>query len=282
MKEKAKKTSRRKFLRRGFLGALGACAALGAYPFVEARFFVVTRRRIGVPGLPKAFAGTTVALLTDIHHGPYYGMGHVRSIVEKANELGADLIALGGDYVHRDAKYIEPCIAGLGKLKAKKGVFAVLGNHDHWESAPKTRAALEKAGIPEFDSSGVWLEKHGERLRFCGVDDLWEGVTDLNAALADCGEDEAAILLTHNPDLAEGIRDRRVKLVLSGHTHGGQVDIPFMGPPFIPSRYGDKYAEGLVKTGHTQVYVSRGLGTISPPVRFNCRPEMALLTLEAI
>lgn len=272
-----KKISRRKFLKRVVYGGVGACAALGVYPFVEARFFKVTRRSIAVAALPGEFAGTTIALVTDIHHGPYFGIGFVRSVVDATNELDADIIALGGDYVHREPKYIEPCIAELAKLRAKLGVYAVLGNHDHWESAPRTRAALEAAGIREFDSTGISLRAGGARLRLCGVDDLWTGTQNLGDALGDCGEGEAAILLAHNPDYAEQIRDRRVRLVLSGHTHGGQVNIPFVGPPMVPSRYGAKYAEGLVRAPHTQVYVSRGLGTITPPVRFNCRPEIVLI-----
>jgi len=275
----AKKVSRRKFLRRVVWGGLGACGALAVYPFVEARFFRITRRRVAVPMLPEPFAGTTVALVADIHHGPYFGIGFVRSVVDSTNELGADIVALGGDYVYREPKYIEPCIAELAKLRARLGVYAVLGNHDHWESAPRTRAALEKAGIAELDNTGVWLRSSGARLRLCGVDDLWTGTQDLAAALGDCGGDEAAILLSHNPDYAEGIRDERVRLVLSGHTHGGQVNIPFIGPPVVPSDYGAKYARGLVRAPHTQVYISRGLGTIAPPVRFNCRSEIVVIEL---
>lgn len=170
-----RKITRRRLLKRMIYGGLGACAALGAYPFIEARFYKVTRVRLGVPALPAPFGGTTIALLADIHHGPYFGLGFVRSIVSDANALGADIVALCGDYVHREPKYIEPCIAELAKLRAERGVFAVLGNHDYWESAPRTRAALREAGITEITNSGVWLEKGGARLRLCGVDDLWTG-----------------------------------------------------------------------------------------------------------
>ncbi len=280
MKDQFRKTmSRRKFLKRALLGGVGACVAMGAYPFAEARFYGISRRTVGVPKLPRAFDGTTIALVADIHHGPFWGIGFVRSIVEDTMGLAPDIIALAGDFVHREPDYIEPCIAELARLHAPMGVYAVLGNHDHWESAPRTRAALEQASIPEFNSAGVWLEKDGARLRLCGVDDLWTGRQDLKAALGDCGSGEAAILLSHNPDYAETITDARVRLVLSGHTHGGQVIIPFWGAPMIPSRYGQKYREGLVQAPHTQVFVSRGLGTITPPVRFNCRPEIVLLTL---
>lgn len=260
-------------------GGLGGCVVLGVYSFVEARFYKVTRVEVAVPFLPPAFRGTRIALLSDIHHGPYFGRGFVESVVSDTNALGADIVALCGDYVHRDPKYIEPCIGELAKLRARMGVFAVLGNHDFWESAPRTRAALRDGGITEVTNTGVWIEKAGDRLRVCGVDDFWEGEQDIDAALGDCSDTEAAIVLSHNPDYVEGIQDRRAGLVLSGHTHGGQVNIPLVGPPRVPSRYGRKYVSGLVKTPHTQVYVSKGLGGITPPVRFNCRPEIVLITL---
>lgn len=276
-----KKINRRKFLKRALYGGVGACAVLGAYPFVEAGRVRVTRRTIPVANLPPAFAGTTVGLLSDIHHGLWVGLDFVRDIVRQANLLGADVFALTGDYVYRGAGYIDPCIGELSKLRAEQGVYAVLGNHDYWDGASRTRAALKRGGIREIKNTGVWLERGGARLRLCGVDDLWEGKQDLDAALADCTDRDAAVLLSHNPDYVEEIRDPRVGLVLSGHTHGGQVNVPFLGPPLVPSRYGQKYASGLVKTPHTQVYVSRGLGTISIPIRFNCRPEIVLVELAA-
>ncbi len=281
MSEKEEKSgiTRRTFLRRSVLGGLGAAAVLGGYPFVEARFYRITRRRIAVPALPAEFDGTTIALIADIHHGKTWGLDFVRSVVEDANGLEADIVALAGDYTFHGRQYIEPCIAELAALRGRLGVYAVLGNHDHWDGAALVRAALAKAQITEVTNTGVWLVRGKGRLRLCGVDDLWEGKQDLVSALGDCGEEEAAVLLCHNPDYVESIRDRRVRLVLSGHTHGGQVIIPFLGAPIVPSRYGQKYLEGLVKTLYTQVYISHGLGTNSPPMRFNCRPELAHLTL---
>jgi len=278
-------TKRRMTLRRVLTWAivtfLVLCLALALYPFAEAKWLKTTRREITVPALPPEFDGLRVAVLSDIHHGPYLGLDFVRRAVDRANALHPDVIVLLGDYVHRSPQYIEPCIAELARLRARAGVYAVLGNHDHWESAPRTRDALAQAGIVELTNTGIWLTRGPARLRLCGVDDLWEGTQSLPAALDDCTEKDAAILLSHNPDYVEEIRDRRVRLVLSGHTHGGQVNIPLRGPPVLPSRYGQKYAEGLVTTPYTQVFVTRGIGTITPPVRFNCRPEIALLTLRS-
>jgi predicted MPP superfamily phosphohydrolase len=138
---------------------------------------------------------------------------------------------------------------------------------------------MARAGVMELTNTGVWLTKNGQRLRIGGVDDYWEGVQDLPAALGDASLADATILLSHNPDYVETITDPRVGLVLSGHTHGGQVVFPGPIVFYIPSQYGTKYLHGLVETPYTQVYVSRGLATTGPPVRINARPEISLLTL---
>jgi predicted MPP superfamily phosphohydrolase len=138
---------------------------------------------------------------------------------------------------------------------------------------------MRKARIAEITNTGYWFMLHGKRLRVAGVDDLWEGTQDLNSALFDARTDDACILLSHNPDYVETLADARVGLVLSGHTHGGQVVLPGPYAPFIPSKYGTKYLHGLVKTDFTQVYVSRGLATVGPPIRIGAPPEISLLTL---
>ena len=145
------------------------------------------------------------------------------------------------------ARYIAPGIAELGKLRAKLGRFAVLGNHDNWDGRAETQAALAGAGITEVTNAGAWIERGGARLRVGGVGDLWTDQQDLDAALGDATDRDAVILLSHNPDYVETIADRRVGLVLSGHTHGGQVVVPRFGAPIVPSRYGQKYLHGLVQ-----------------------------------
>ena len=195
------------------------------------------------------------------------------------NALAPDLILLGGDYVHRHPRYIAPGIAELGKLQSRLGRFAVLGNHDNWEDGPATKTALAASGITELTNTGVWLTREGTRLRICGVGDLWTDGQDLDAALGSASDDDAVILLSHNPDYVETLSDRHVGLVLSGHTHGGQVVVPGYGAPIVPSRYGQKYVRGLVQGPTCPVFITRGVGTISPPVRFCCRPEVVLITL---
>ena len=270
---------RRKFLKRVGLAAAGMVAAGGAYPFLEAKWCRVARRTIALPNLPASFRGTTVALLADVHHGPYVPLPYIRHVVEITNSLRPDIVVLAGDYVHHSDQYIAPGISELGKLMAPMGRFAVRGNHDNREFAPITRSALAEAKLPDLNNRGIWLERRGARLRICGVGDLWTDYQDLDSALGDATADDAVILLSHNPDYVETLEDPRVGLVLSGHTHGGQVVVPGFGAPVVPSRYGQKYLHGLVQGPCARVFVTRGVGTVTPPVRFLCRPEVVLITL---
>jgi predicted MPP superfamily phosphohydrolase len=280
---------RRKFLKRSGLAALGSVVAGGVYPFLEAKWCQVVRRTIALPNLPPPFRGTRVALLADVHHGPFVPLAYVRHVVAMTNALRPDIVALAGDYVHRHHSYIAPGIEELGKLDAVLGRFAVRGNHDNRSYdddshgsenyLPLSQAALADAKIPDLNNTGYWLERGGARLRICGVGDLWTDHQDLRSALGNAGGDETVLLLSHNPDFVESIRDRRVGLVLSGHTHGGQIIVPGRGAPVVPSRYGQKYLYGLVQGPCCQVFVTRGVGTVTPPVRFLCRPEVVLITL---
>jgi predicted MPP superfamily phosphohydrolase len=271
--------TRRKFLKRTTFAALGGILGV-SYSLMEAKWLGVNPVTLTIPNLPAPFKGKTLAFLADLHHGPYVPLSYVRHAVEMANALKPDLIALGGDYPHLGVEYIAPCVHELGRLRAPLGVYAVLGNHDYYGGGrPHASAALRAEGIPELTNRGLWIEADGARLWLCGVGDYWCDKQDLPAALGGVTAGDAVILLSHNPDYVEEIRDPRVGLVLAGHTHGGQVNLPIIGPPVVPSLYGQKYAQGLVQGPVTQVFVTRGIGTITPPVRFLCRPEIVLATL---
>ena len=234
-----------------------------------------------LPRLPRGFDGTTVAFLTDIHHGPFTNLDFITSVVRTTLALQPDLIILGGDYSLRDAKYIRPCFDVLSALRAPLGVFGVLGDHDYWIGEGETKQAMADAKIVELTNAGEWITRGSDRFRLGGVDDLWTGRADVQAALGYATRDDACLLVSHNPDLAETIRDRRVGLLLSGHTHGGQVVFPSGGAPWIASRYGKKYLRGLVDAPETRVFISRGLGTSGLPIRIGSRPEINLITLTA-
>src|SRR5262249_2705993 len=162
--------------------------------------FRVARVTVPVPNLPNAFSGLTVALLTDLHHGRYTSLHYIRTVVTVTNGLRPDLIVLGGDYAHAHRSYLPPCFEALPRLDPPLGVFGVLGNHDHWYSRHVARTEMQRAGIVELTNTGYWLLHGRSRLRLGGVDDYWEGVQDLPAALGDAGADDACILLCHNPD----------------------------------------------------------------------------------
>lgn len=264
-----------------------------AYAAWEAKRPRVTRLETTLRHLPAAFDGLTVAFLSDTHHGPFVSVEYLAEVVRMTNALRPDIVALGGDYVQRRRKaflhlgidhrrYIAPGIEVFEDLEAPLGRFAVLGNHDYRTEPGLTRRALADAGFTDLTNTGVWLERPGgARVRIAGVDDCRAGRPRLGPALGDLGEDEACLLVTHNPDYVELIRDPRVDLVLSGHTHGGQVVLPLFGAPVLPSRYGQKYRSGLVQAPTARVFVTTGVGTIGPPVRFCCPPEVALITLRS-
>ena len=266
--------------RRTFLRTTLATAPVFAagYGLFEAGWVKIDRQTLPLARLPQSFVGTKIAFLTDIHHGPFTTIDYVTSVVRTTLSLQPDLILLGGDYSLRDAKYIRPCLDVLASLHAPMGVYGVLGNHDYWHGIEETKEGLASARIEELTNRGVWLTRGSSRFRLAGIDDMWGGMPDLKPALGDAKDDDACLLVSHNPDYTERLRDQRVGLVLSGHTHGGQVVFPG-GAPIVPSHYGQKYLHGLVHAPETLVYVSRGLGTIGVPVRFCSRPEINLITL---
>ncbi|MBI5531671.1 MAG: metallophosphoesterase [Deltaproteobacteria bacterium] len=246
---------------------------------IEPRWIEVERVDLPIQGLGDAWHEATVALLSDTHCGPYTEPSHIEHAVEIANGLDPDMVLLLGDYVHRGPKYIEPGIAPFAKLRAREGVFAVLGNHDHWDGRDLSLRELKRAGVDTLTNRSVVLRRRGDPLAIGGVGDLMEDVQLLEQAFSQCAQSTPRILMEHNPDYAEEMpRDVRVDLMVSGHTHGGQVRVPFYGAPILPSRY-KKYQQGLVDGPACKVYVTRGVSTIAPPVRFLCRPEITLLRL---
>jgi predicted MPP superfamily phosphohydrolase len=205
-----------------------------------------------------------------------------------AMDFKPDIIAMPGDFVHarndgdtthQDVPALGSVFAGFG---APDGVIGVLGNHDHWRNAEGVRRELSASPIRLIDNSRIVVTRGASSLALAGLGDLWEGELNFDSALGGLSGNVPVILLEHNPDLAETMPDGyRVDLQLSGHTHGGQVRIPFGPAPVLPSRYGNKYREGLVEGPRHRVYVTRGVGFSSPiPVRFFCRPEVTGITLR--
>jgi uncharacterized protein len=262
------------------------------YTAVEAKWLVTTRVTMPVPNLPPAFHGRTIAFLSDIHHSAVVPRMYVDHAVNVTNALEPDIVVLGGDYVTSEvsgfvvesAKYVGPCFESLGGLKAKLGRFAVTGNHDTHSGLGPIHAGMKAAGFQNIDNDGAWLTLDGQRMRLCGVGDLRTQNPLVPAALGDATNKDAVILVSHNPDVAEErVGDDRVGLMLSGHTHGGQVVLPFIGSPPVGlcSMYGQKYRYGLVRGPRCNVLVTAGVGTLMPAFRLNCPPEVMLITLTS-
>jgi predicted MPP superfamily phosphohydrolase len=265
-------------------GLAAVLLALRAF-WVEPASLRTTEYTVVLEPLAHALDGLRVAVLTDLHVGsPFNGIDKLARVVAETNAAGVDLVLLTGDYVVKGVlggRFVEPeTIADvLRGLHAPLGVYAVLGNHDWWFDAPRVRRALTGAGIPILDDTAFPID--GPRhLWLVGVSDFWEGPHDVHRALAGVTDDAPVILFTHNPDLFPHVPER-VALTIAGHTHGGQVYLPIVGRPIVPSRYGQRYAIGHVVEGDRHLFVSPGVGTSIIPVRFRVPPEVSLVTLRA-
>ena len=243
----------------------------------------VSRVEVELANLPPAFDGLTIAQLTDIHHGIYTGADYIDRCVQIVNGLQPDLIALTGDFTYGGKKYVEPCAEVLSRLRARIGTYAVLGNHDYYVGASSVAVALNRAGCAVMIDKLDRLELRGDKLWLAGVDDFYYGTTDLKQMLRDVPRETARVVLSHNPDFIEefAAKNERADLMISGHTHGGQIRFPLAGAPHIASAYDQRYAVGLNRNGAMQVYTSRGVGTILLPTRVDCPPEIVLFTLRS-
>jgi predicted MPP superfamily phosphohydrolase len=279
-------TRRSFFLRSLRLGgaALGLGGAAAAYGLWEASDVRIDRRTVAVPRLPGAFVGKTVCVLADLHHGPFSSLDFIHTVVNRAADLKPDLFALVGDYAHKGkgcAVQLPPCLEVLSELTAPLGVYAVPGNHDMDDQGRIYRREIAATPLTDLTNRALSVTHRGERLWLAGVDDLWWGRPDLDLALEGVPPAAAVVLLCHNPDFMEEQPDPRVGLALCGHVHGGQVYLPVVGSPWIPSRYGLKYRHGLVRGPASWVFVSRGLGESGLPLRIGAPPEINLLTLAS-
>lgn len=207
----------------------------------------------------------------------------LRRVVTLANEQHPDLVVLLGDYVIHDVvggRFIPPeeTAMELGALRARLGVVSVLGNHDWWLDGERVRAAFTAERLRPLENEAVRLTDRGHAVWVAGLADLWTRVPDIERALRAVPAGETVILLTHSPDVFPDV-PARVGLTLAGHTHGGQVALPLIGPPIVPSAFGQRYAAGLVEEGGRRLFVTPGVGTSIVPVRFGVPPEVSVLRL---
>jgi predicted MPP superfamily phosphohydrolase len=239
----------------------------------------IEHHQIYLRRLPKELDGFRIVQLSDIHHSRFTSRQIIERAVQTASSLQPDIIALTGDYISKERAYAAPCAELLGKLRARHGVFAVLGNHDHWTDAALITDLFRAEGITVLINQGMRFEKNGAAFWLAGVDDTMVGLEDLSLALAGASESEMKLLLAHNPIILRRAARAGVDLVLSGHTHGGQVSLT--SERNAASRPRRRVLRGLASEGTTQIYVTRGLGTVVLPVRFGCPPEVSLLELRS-
>jgi predicted MPP superfamily phosphohydrolase len=278
-------------------GVVLAGAAAWVYATkIEATWLAVTRRELALPRLPAALDGLRVAHLSDFHLSRIVPRDYLEACVATAMAERPDLVLLTGDFVTRKPYYVTNIPELLRPLSAPLGVYAVLGNHDACVSAAGISTAVEASGARVLRNRNERVTANGAELWLAGIDSphhpqysaagwkraQWDRVYRrfVDTALRDIPSDAFSILLAHSPDVIRDAARRGVDLVLSGHTHGGQVRFPLLGATVVPSRYGHRYAAGLFQVEDTLLYVSRGLGTVRFPLRFLCRPELAIFTLR--
>jgi predicted MPP superfamily phosphohydrolase len=272
--------SRRQFLKglaaAGLLGLSGTAAYASLF---EIHNYELTETDIFIRELPASFENFRIVQVSDVHHSSLVSLGEVRRVAQLAQSARADMVVLTGDYTTSRRRYIEPCAEVLGTLAAPAGVWAVLGNHDHNNDAELTRRALVRQGINVLDNSHTQVTRGIEALQLAGIDDYGWGAANFTRALGGLDRKRPVLLLSHEPQVFDLPEVENVSLILSGHTHGGQVNLPYIG---APARFFEvfKYLRGRYERAGTQLYVSRGTGVVGLPIRFGARPEVAVLRLR--
>ena len=255
---------------------------------VEPAWVEVVRVSLRLKRLPAAFSGFRFVQISDIHMGGWMNRERLEHVVELVLAEKPDMVAITGDYLHEgygwDTEHeqaLEDAVAALEALAGSTVPVSVMGNHDHWTDVKKIQAKLQGVGIHDISNNVLAISRAPASLYICGVDSVYDRHDDLDQTLSQLPPDAPAILLCHEPDFADvSAATGRFDLQISGHSHGGQVIIPFRGPIKTP-KHGHKYPLGLYQVGEMLQYTNRGVGMLFPYVRFNCRPEITVFTLEA-
>jgi predicted MPP superfamily phosphohydrolase len=285
----SQEVSRRSFLK----GALFSAAGLALYAGeVERHWIETVRKDIYIGDLPDGLEGITVAQLSDIHLDEFTEPFLLREAIDRINRLHPDVVLLTGDFVSAEVlpqKLTADAAWQCGRLLRRLECphrYAIFGNHDIFAGREQVKEALQSNGITALQNAYLPIERNGGRLWLAGIDDPVYGQPNLEQTIPARIQNqpkEPVVLMCHAPDFVDYLRThpagQAASLVLSGHTHGGQIRLPVIGPLHLPPG-GQKYIEGLFRFGSTQLYVNRGIGSVTLPFRFNCRPEITLLTLR--
>ena len=285
--EKPRLTTRRKLLRSAIrLGTLGLVGG-GYSMLIEPSWIEFRTRELTLPRLPREFDGYRITQVSDIHFDDWMTESRLGGIVAAVNRLGADAIVMTGDFVSIPATsplVADPLTRCLSRLSAPDGVFAVLGNHDHWNNEQAVESIIRAAGLNFLCNSFLSIQRGDSRLHLAGVDDVMSGAPKLRTITDRLPSDGGAIMLAHEPDFADEVAAcGRFDLQLSGHSHGGQVWLPIIGAPVLPP-LGRKYPNGHYDIAGMQLYTNRGVGLLPVAglrVRFLCWPEITTFTLRS-
>jgi uncharacterized protein len=252
---------------------------------IEPNRLVVNYSTIQIRDWPKEISGLRIAVIGDIHVGaPFIDDEKLRLLVERTNQQQPDLVVLPGDFMSQNTWHghrVAPEITAnhLKYLQAPLGVYAVLGNHDWWDNGDEVRRSLEQIGIRVLENDVSEVKRGGTSLWLAGLSDIWTRPQQVPETLAKIPSGSVIIALTHNPDVFQNL-PRTVPLMLAAHTHGGQVKLPLIGTPIVPSRFGQRYSAGHVFENDHHLFVTTGIGTSILPVRFRVPPEIVILTIE--
>jgi uncharacterized protein len=239
----------------------------------------ITRHEVFINDLPLSFDGYRIAFLTDTHVASFMRRGFYREVVAQVTRFDPDLVLLGGDFVSFERHIPLMAEVLLTGLSARDGMYAVLGNHDYWANADGVIAAMTARGVRFVVNRSIAIRRGDDAIALAGIDELYRGTPDINAAFERVDPARPCIGLSHHPDIVDLLTDRRIDLLVCGHTHGGQIRFPFFGALVVPSKHEGRYAAGFHRVGRVLMYVSRGIGSI-PPLRILCKPEVATFVLR--
>lgn len=256
------------------------------YGYFEARNIILKKITFSHKDIPESFDGKKIIFVSDIHCDQYFGPEKVATLVERINKQNPDIIIIGGDNVRKDSIYSTPFFKEIANLKSRHGVYTVLGNHDHWEGRELIQKGFKSCGFYTCDNQAYWVKEGNDSIRIGGVGDFWEDEQLLENTIDKVKESDFCILLSHNPDYMENLNSKLVDLVLSGHTHAGQITFLGLWAPIMPAsmhpkylQTGQKYRYGWKQKETIRMYVTSGIGMGGFPFRFFASPEIVEITL---
>lgn len=267
--------TRRRFLK--LTAGLAVLGVTGDLAYVEPHRIRVTRHDVPMRKLPRKLDGFTIVQMSDLHRSMIVPDSLISTAARLANDVSADIAVFTGDFVSHNSRNADACAEMLSAIKPRLGCYAVLGNHDYWTDAKYVAKSLENHGIRVLKNENTLLSPG---LTLLGLDDWWAGHPNVQNTWKGVDDDTAQVLLCHNPLAVKAMHGREC-LMLTGHTHGGQVHIPFVPRNHLPGLKGWRYIQGWYQVGDVRMYVNRGIGMIFPPVRFMCSPEITVYTLRS-